>query len=110
MKVLIKIFLLTVFLLAACQESSDVLYNNHATIIWTGKENVDGCGFFVEIDSVKYKPISESVISFTFRKKERTSVTIQYIDLGYTIDYKCADSDELKTIDAIKIISIAWNK
>jgi len=107
---LFKIILLISFIFVACQESSDVIYEPNATIIWTGEVNEGGCGFFIEIDSLKYKPISESVISFTFKKKERTSVVIQYLDLGYSIDYACGDSSKLKSIDAIKLISIAWKK
>jgi hypothetical protein len=110
MKNLFKLFLLLLVLAVACQEPSDVIYENNATIIWTGEADIDGCGFFIEIDSTKYKPQSESVISNYFKKDERTSVTIQYIDLQYTIDYTCANANELKTIDAIKIISIALNK
>ncbi len=111
MKNFILLFLLSnLFILLSCQEPSDVIYDDNAAIIWTGESNIDGCGFFVELDSVKYKPESESVISPYFKKSPRTNVIVQYIDLHYDKEYYCADSSKSKSIGVIKIISIALKK
>ncbi len=111
MKNFIVFFLLsTLFVLISCQEPSDVIYDDNAAILWTGEYDVDGCGFFVELDSVKYKPESESVISPYFKKATRTNVIVQYIDLHYDKEYYCADSQKPKTIGVVKIISITLRK
>jgi len=110
MKNIIKISLaIFVFIFAACQEQSDTLYEENAILIWTGEYEVDGCGFFVEIDSVQYKPQSESVVSPHFKERNRVNVTIQYLDLQYDIEYYCDDLPEAQKVGAIRIISLDEN-
>jgi len=111
MKNLIKVTIL-IFIIAfiSCQEPNGTHYKRDATLIWTGEYEVGGCGFFVEVDSIRYKPESESVISPHFKKKSATSITLQYLNLYYKTEYFCGDSPNAQKIDIIKIISIDENK
>ena len=106
-RIILVVFLFTT---VACQEPSNTIYEENATLIWTGEYEVDGCGFFVEIDSVQYKPQSESVVSPHFKERSRVNVTIQYLDLQYEIEYYCGDLPEAQKVGAIRVISLDENK
>ena len=104
------IFILSLLLITfACDEGNEVIYENNAKLIWTGEYEVDGCGFFIEIDSVEYKPENENIIPAAFKVNEPLSVTVQYIDLLYDIEYFCGDLPEGQKSRAIKLTSIDLN-
>lgn len=104
--------LIVVFILGfliSCEEGNEVIYENNAKLIWTGEHASDGCGFFIEIDSVKYKPENENIIPPAFKVDVSLSITVQYIDLLYDIEYFCGLSQEPKESKAIKLTSIDLN-
>lgn len=112
MKLLKILLVLTVFslLVIGCEEGNEVLINPDAKLIWTGSFDVDGCGFFVEIDSTLYKPENEGILSPLYQRSEPISVTVQYIDLLYDIEYYCGDSPEPQKSKAIKLTSLDLNE
>ncbi len=102
-------FLIVSLFVLSCEEGNQVNYERSAILKWTGEFDVDGCGFFVEIDSINYKPENEEIIPPAFKKDSPLSVTVQYIDLLYEIEYSCGDLPEAQKVDAIKLISIDLN-
>lgn len=108
-KIFLKLILLS-FLFIACEEGNEVLINPDAKLIWTGSYDVDGCGFFVEMDSILYKPENEGILSPLFQRSEPISVTVQYIDLLYDIEYYCGDSPKPQKSKAIKLTSLDLNE
>ena len=103
------IILFLFLLLSSCDEGNEVMYENNAKLIWTGEYDVDGCGFFIEIDSVEYKPENENIIPPVFKVNEPLSITLQYIDLLYDIEYFCGDLPGGQKSKAIKLTSINLN-
>lgn len=112
MKYLTNILLITFLFSFAlgCDEGSDVIVEPDAKLIWTGSYDVDGCGFFVEIDSVQYKPENEGIIPPEYKTEEPLSITVQYIDLLYDIEYYCGDLQEVQRAKAIKLTSMDLNE
>lgn len=102
-------FFLIIFILN-CEEGNEVIYEPNAKLIWTGEYDVDGCGFFVEIDSVQYKPENEAILPPQYRTVEPLDVTVQYIDLLYEIEYYCGDSPDAKMARAITLTSLDLNQ
>jgi hypothetical protein len=107
------IFLITALLtfvsLISCSDDNEVMYEKNAILKWTGDYDVDGCGFFIEIDSVDYKPENEGIISKEYKVNESLSVTVQYIDLLYDIEYYCGDSPNKQKAKAIKLTFLDLN-
>ncbi|MCB9248584.1 MAG: hypothetical protein H6613_08565 [Ignavibacteriales bacterium] len=66
---------------------------------------MDGCGFFVEIDSIKYKPKNEEIIPPDFKSYDTLTVTLQYLDLHHEIETYCFSLTPIME-KAIEIISI----
>jgi hypothetical protein len=95
--------LFIVFVVIACEEGNDVIYVSDAKLVWTGKYDNDGCGFFIEVDSIMYKPENEGIIPPNYRKSEPLSITVQYIELQYDIEYYCGDSPTPLKSPAIKL-------
>lgn len=104
------ILIITVFSFYSCDEGNQIIYNNDAKLIWKGEYYDNGCGFFIEIDSVQYKPENEGVIPLGFKKSKPLNVTVQYIDLLYEIEYYCGEQAESKYAHAIELTSINLNK
>ena len=108
-KITLLIGLLFIFIIG-CDEDNEVFYDTEATLIYTGGFNVDGCGFFVEIEGVDYKPENEGIIPPQFKVFEPLSVTVQYIELQYDIEYYCGDTLEAQKTKGIKLISLDLNE
>ena len=96
--------------LIGCEEGNEIIYEPNAKLVWTGEYDVDGCGFFVEIDSIQYKPENEAILPPQYRTDEPLDVTVQYIDLLYDIEYTCGDSPEKQRARAITLTSLDLNK
>ena len=108
-KYLSILFLAVLVILAFSCEDNEVNIATDATLIWTGEYDVDGCGFFIEIDSVEYKAENEEIIPPAFKVDYPLSVSIQYIDLLYDIEYSCGDSISTNKIKAIKLTYMDLN-
>ena len=104
------IILFLFLLLSSCDEGNEVMYENNAKLIWTGEYDVDGCGFFIEVDSIMYKPENEGIIPPDYRKAEPLSITVQYIELQYEIEYYCGDSPTPQKSEAIKLTYMDLNE
>ena len=106
----IVLLILSITFVLSCEDENEVIINANARLIWTGDYDVDGCGFFVEIDSVEYKPENEGIIPPQYKKDEPLDITVQYIDLLYEIDFFCGDLPESQSSPAIELKSIDLNE
>ena len=102
---LVGIIIVSALIINSCDEGNEVSYARNAKLIWTGDYEVDGCGFFVEIDSIKYKPENEEIIPPDFKSYDTLTVTLQYLDLHHEIETYCFSPTPIME-KAIEIISI----
>jgi len=105
----VLLLIVLAILTLSCEDKNEVIVEPNATLIWTGDYDVDGCGFFIEIDSVEYKAENEEIISPDFKVDHPLSVSIQYLDLLYDLDYYCGDSSEPNKAKAIKLTYMDLN-
>jgi hypothetical protein len=112
MKKYVKIFSAVILLafFSSCNEENDIIFVPDATLIWTGDYNVDGCGFFVETHGNIYKPENETIIPPEYSKVDSLSITVQFIDLSYEIDYYCGDLENKQSVRAIKLLYMDPNE
>jgi hypothetical protein len=106
-RIILLIFTLGFFLSCNKSEDSKTL-KSQAVLKWFGDYAVDGCGFFITINSHSYKPENESIIDNSF-KSDSCNVTVEYQLLDKKISSSCGFISPIKT-DGIKIISITKNK
>ena len=109
----IKIVLSLLFIVLtaiSCDEGNDVIYVPDAKLVWTGHYNTDGCGFFIEVDSILYKPENEGIIPRDYKLTQPLSITVQYIDLQYDIEYYCGDTPNVQKSKAIKLTYMDLNE
>ena len=107
-RVMKKLVLLVVVgcVFAACKKENDIL-KSKAALMWRGDYEVDGCGFFVEINSKTYKPKNEYIINESYKNPiEDMFVEIKYKILNENVEFSCGDSPIPKNIGGIEIISI----
>ena len=98
--ILITVF---IFILAACTKEET---GKDAVLRWTGDYEVDGCGFFIDLNGKTYKPDNEDKISGEFKKNSPSAVVIDYRLPNKDIEYNCGDLPEKQKANAIEIISI----
>ncbi|MBK8944710.1 MAG: hypothetical protein IPM32_05485 [Ignavibacteriae bacterium] len=94
----------------SCEDENEVIYETDAKLIWTGDYDTGGCGFFIEIDSILYKPENEGIIPPAFKIDRNLSVTIQYLDLVYEIETNCTIETYPQKANAIKLTSMDLNE
>lgn len=94
----------------ACEEGNEVIIKSDAKLVWTGSYDSDGCGFFIEVDSIMYKPENEGIIPPAYKKSETLSITVQFIDLLYDIEYYCGDLPNKRMSKAIKLTYLELNE
>ena len=78
---------------------------NAVAIIWTGEYEKDGCGFFVEIDSVRHKPVNEDFFTAAYQVAGDTSVEMKYRNLNKEIMSQCGEGPPFK-INGIEVLDI----
>ena len=105
---LVLSYLLIVITVISCEEGNDVIYVPDAKLVWTGHYNTDGCGFFIEVDSIRYKPENEGIIPRGYKIVQPLSITVQYIDLQYDIEYFCGENAQKSK--AIKLTYMDLNE
>lgn len=107
MKQLALLLLWTFFTLSCDEESpgAETVDFRAVRIIWAGEYEIDGCGFFVEIDSVRHKPINEDFFTADFQIPGDTSVEMKYLDLNKEITSQCGFGYpfEIKGIEVLDI-------
>ncbi|MFZ1292344.1 MAG: hypothetical protein WAR79_19780 [Melioribacteraceae bacterium] len=108
--VIIYFFLILGIFSISCDEKNEVVFEPEATLIWSGDYDNGGCGFFIEIDSVLYKPENEGIIPPAFKVDRNLSTTIQYIDLMYEIETDCNLESYSVKANAIKLTSMDLNE
>ena len=122
MKNLIKtmpLFLLVMILGSSCEKyfplptgpeapSDSVKVDSAATLIWTGEYEADGCGFFVDIDSVRYKPQNEDFIDDRFQRSAYPAeqIVITYKELSIEKAFYCDHMPEAQSYPWIEILSL----
>lgn len=104
------VILIASIILISCEEGNEVISKSDAKLVWTGSYEVDGCGFFIEVDSIMYKPENEGIIPPAYKKSEPLSITVQYIDLLYDIEYYCGDLPDKSKSKAIKLTYLELNE
>lgn len=114
MKIISYFFLvLLIFIAINCKDGSNTtkageekIQTKEAALLWTGAYEVDGCGFFVIIDTTKYKIENENDINDEFKKFDTTRVKIKFELLDKEITYHCGDWPSPLKKPGIKFISI----
>lgn len=80
-----------------------------AILTWTGEYEVDGCGFFVDIDSVRYKPQNEDFIDDSFKRSASPNgieVVVKYKKLAIEKAFYCGDVPEPQVTLWIEVFSL----
>jgi hypothetical protein len=96
---LIIIGLLVVLTFSLCKKSEVGVYSAEAKIYNSGPVALDGCGWFVRIDSTKeYSPVS---LPEDFMVGQGMKVTVRYRLL--TTDFQCGWGARLKQIEILDI-------
>ena len=81
------------------------------TVSWSGPYIVDGCGFFVGVDSVWYKPINEGRLDTLFLdafannrvSNNDTVVEMRYRDLQRLIDTYCWGTHKAMGLEVLDV-------
>ncbi|WP_372642558.1 hypothetical protein [Ancylomarina sp.] len=95
--------------LTSCNFNRDQLQQNvvaEGYLIWTGEYSNDGCGFLIEIGSMKYKPENESVIDDKYKTSSRVPVELEFIGLNRIFELSCGESNEIEVIEIISMNEI----
>ncbi len=80
---------------------------SEAILLWTGDYAADGCGYFIELDSIRYKPIDEDSIDNRYQELGlRTRVFIEYELPEILIGKYCGNVSEPTTAPGIRLYSI----
>lgn len=74
-------------------------------IRWTGDYSIDGCGYFVIIDSIQYKPFNEEFLYDSFHVMKDTVAEMKYLDLKREIVAQCGEGFPFKVL-GIEIMDI----
>jgi len=106
----LALFLFCALIALSCDEESElaepeVIDFRSVKVRWTGDYQVDGCGFFVEIDSIRHKPFNEDYFSDDFQILNDTIVEMKYLDLNKEITSQCGEGFPFK-IRGIEILDI----
>ncbi|MFZ1255017.1 MAG: hypothetical protein WAR77_01630 [Saprospiraceae bacterium] len=74
---------ISMLIFLSCDAKEDCLHDLKAVvkIRWTGDYAVDGCGYFIDIQNIGYKPINEDYIKNTYSILQDTIVHMRYFDL-----------------------------
>lgn len=102
------LLLLWILFALSCDEESpgaETVDFRSVRIIWAGEYERDGCGFFVEIDSVRHKPINENFFTADFQIPGDTSVEMKYLNLNKEITSQCGEGHPFK-INGIEVLDI----
>jgi len=93
----------------SCNFDRDQLQQNvlaEGYLIWTGEYSNDGCGFLIEIGSIKYKPEDESVIDDKYKISSRVPVELEFLGLNRTFELSCGEANEIEVIEIISMTEI----
>ena len=107
---LFSLLLLITFLFTSCDEKNEVFLEPDARLIWTGKYDEGGCGFYLEIDSVLFKPENEGILPPEYQIPDTLDVSVQYIDLLYELEYSCGDPLNDHLTKAIRLQALDLNQ
>ncbi|MBW3545931.1 MAG: hypothetical protein KY428_10100 [Bacteroidetes bacterium] len=86
------LFILQLLVLASCnKENADPQQQALALLIWTGDPAADaGCGFFIRIDEVEYKPENERLIPKSLQTDSPLPILVSYRLLAAPVKYNCS--------------------
>ena len=100
----IKYLILITFCLSifACSENDEFLEDS--AIITYSSPSVDGCGYFIMINSIDYKPINPEVIPDSYKQLINEVVELKY-KLPGKFEYPCSSLGLIEG-DGIEVIEI----
>lgn len=111
MKNLLSFLIICCLIVAGCSESTNPDTNEtiikSALVHWSGAYEVDGCGFFIEIDSKMYKPINEENITEKYKTNNPSSVYLKFKYLDEQVPSSCGDAPFPVMNDGIEIIEMS---
>lgn len=102
------IIVVVVFTIIGCEsttETENQVETKIATLIWDNPA-ADGCGFFLEFNKKRYKPINEDFIYNNLDNPYPSTVEIKFKNLNRKIEYVCGFSGPQKE-NAIELFSIS---
>lgn len=100
------VYALLFALAGACQEDgAEIQQKSTARLVWTGDPAADGCGFFVQVGDVEFKPENENIIPETFKQYNVSKVIITYSHAGQRVRYSCGFASDAMG-DGIRLTSI----
>lgn len=106
MKKLWILFLIPVIFLTFCRKDGHRVKTSKGKVIWEGSYNDGGCGFYLTIQNVKYKPVNEDFLDSTYMTGEEIDVKVKYEILERQLIYMCGKySDSIHT-NAIEILEL----
>jgi len=95
--------------LTACNFDRDQLQQNvvaEGYLIWAGEYSNDGCGFLIEIGSLKYKPEDETAIDDKYKTTSRVPVELEFLGLNRIFELSCGEAVEIEVIEIISMTEI----
>ncbi|MCF8369237.1 MAG: hypothetical protein K9G76_09355 [Bacteroidales bacterium] len=88
------------------ENESEKIRTTEAILFWAGPYEADGCGYFIEINGIEYKPNNESQIDSSFQVNEEIPVKLEYQYPSRKIEYWCGLLPQAQYSNEIIIISI----
>ena len=100
----IKYLILITFCLSifACSEKNDIFEDS--AIISYSAPAVDGCGYFITINSIDYKPVNPEVIPESYKQLFNAVIELKY-KLPGKFEYLCSFAGLIEG-DGIEVIEI----
>ena len=108
-KAVFSLLILGVFIISSCKKEEEFdssIKTKTAILDYQGSYAIDGCGYFLEIDSKEYKPDNEELIDSSFQTTNKTTVTIEFQYLQDPVNVYCGDSPKPRVTDGIHLISV----
>lgn len=102
MKIIYIILIALSFSIFACSEKEDILEGS--AIISYSSPIVDGCGYFIIINSIDYKPTNPEVIPESYKQLFNAVVDLKY-KLPGKFEYPCAFAGLIEG-DGIEVVEI----
>lgn len=94
------------FSITSCEVENSTSVTKDGILYWQGEYNQNGCGFFLIIDNVEYKPRNEVFIDSRYKITGRINVTVEFILLNEIIEYRCGGNPNIEERESIDILSV----
>lgn len=104
-----RYFLMSALLLltwVGCSKKNPLESQTQAIITFTGDYAVDGCGYWISIDEIQYKPTNEEVIPESFKTSSPDTIQLTYIEETSQKDFQCGLDPTTREVEKLKIVEI----